>query len=85
LNEANGADASGGERGIGPLFERGTYTRTLAHQSIDVRVLTRGRLRLAGAGCKHAGGDPRVHHDERVAVEDAHEVGVPSHAEPPPE
>ena len=85
LNEANRADASGGERGIGPLLERGSDTRALAHQSIDVRVLTRGRLRLAGAGGKHAGRDPSVHHDQRVAVEDAHEVGVPSHAEPPTE
>ena len=85
LNEANGADAAGGERRVGPLLERGADPRTLAHQTVDVRLLTRGRLRLAGAGCKHAGRDPGVHHDERVAVEDAHEVGIPSHAEPPTE
>jgi hypothetical protein len=85
LNEANGADASGRERGVGPLLERGAHPRTLADQSIDVRLLTRRGLRLAGAGRKHTGRDPGVHHDERVAVEDAHEVGVPSHAEPPPE
>jgi len=85
LNDANGADASGGERGVRPLLERGAHPRTPAHQSIDVRLLTRRRLGFAGAGGKHAGRDPGVHHDERVAVEDAHQVGVPAHAESPPE
>ena len=35
-----------------------------------------------GARRKHAGGDPRVHGDERVHVEDAHQVRIPLHAEP---
>ena len=81
LNEPNGADAARGERGVGPLLERRADALTLAHESIDVRLLTRRGLGLAGARRKHAGRDPRVHHDERVAVEDAHEVRVPSHAD----
>ena len=85
LNEPNGADAADRERGLGPPLERRAHARTLAHQSIDVRLLTRRGLRLAGAGRKHAGRDPGVHHDERVAMEDAHEVGVPPYAEPLPE
>ena len=54
----------------------------LADEPIDKRLLPRGGLGLAGARRKHAGGDPRVHGDERVAVEDAHQVRVPLHAEP---
>ena len=85
LNEANGADAAGGERRVGPLLERGADARTLADEAIDIGLLARRGLGLAGARRKHAGRDPRVHRDERVAVEDAHEVRVPAHAEPLPE
>ena len=81
LNQTNGADATRGERGVGPLFERGPDARTLADQPIDKRLLARGGLGLAGPRRKHAGRDPRVHRDERVALKDAHEVRIPAHAE----
>ena len=81
LNQANGADAARGERGVGPLLERRADALALADEPIDKRLLTRRGLGLAGARRKHAGRDARVHHDERVAVEDAHEVRVPLHAE----
>ena len=58
LNQANGADAAGGERGVGPLLERGAHARALARRAIDIRLLTRRGLRLAGARRKHAGRDP---------------------------
>ena len=85
LNEANGADAARGERGVGPLLERGADALTLADEAIDKGLLPRRGLGLAGARRKHAGRDPRVHRDERVGVEDADEVRVPAHADPLPE
>ena len=54
---------------------------TLADQAIDERLLPRRGLGLAGPRRKHAGGHARVHHDERVALEDAHEVRIPAHAD----
>ena len=82
LNQANGADATRGEGGVGPLFERGPDALALADEPIDKGLLPRRGLGLAGARRKHAGGDAGVHDDERVAVEDAHEVRIPLHAEP---
>jgi len=85
LNETNGADATRGERRVGPLLDRRADALTLTDEPIDERLLTARGLGLSGARCKHAGRDPGVHHDERVAMEDAHEVGVPPYAEPLPE
>jgi len=58
LNEANGADAAGGERRIGPLLERGPDALTLADEAIDKRLLARRGLGLTGARRKDAGRDP---------------------------
>src|SRR6266545_3586821 len=60
----------------------GSDALALADESIDKRLLPRGGLRLDRARGKHARGDARVHHPERVPVEDAHEVRIPLHAEP---
>jgi len=70
LNEANGADASGGERGVGPLLERRAHARTLADESIDVRLLRVEPRSRRGAQTRRP--RPGVDHDERVAMEDAH-------------
>ena len=81
LNEPNRADATGGERRVGPLPEGRADARTLADQAIDKRLLARRGLGLAGPRGKHAGRHARVHHDERVALKDAHEVRIPAHAD----
>ena len=82
LNEANGADTPRSERRIGPLLDRRADALTLPDQPIDKGLLTARGFGLAGARRKYAGRDPGVDHDEGVAVEDAHEMGVPAHAEP---
>ena len=81
LNEANRADAAGGERRVGPLLERRPDALALADEAIDVGLLTRRGLGLSRARRKHAVGHARVHRDERVAVEDAHQMRVPAHAD----
>ena len=81
LQEANGADPTGREGGVGPLLKGRPHARTLAEEPIDKRVLTGRSLRLAGPRRKDAGGHAHVHHDERVALEDAHEVRIPAHAD----
>ena len=81
LNEPNRADATGGERRVGPLRERRADARTLADQAIDKRLLTRRGLGVTSPRGKHAGRHARVHHEERVALEDAHEVRVPPDAD----
>ena len=81
LNQANGADAARGERGVGPLLERGPDARTLADEAIDKGLLPRRGLGLAGARRKDARGHACVHRDERVVVEDADQVRVPPHAD----
>ena len=45
LNEANGADATRGERGVGPLLERRADALTLADEPIDEGLLTASRPR----------------------------------------
>jgi hypothetical protein len=82
LNEANGADATRGERRVGPLLDRRADALTLTDEPIDKRLLTARGFGLSGARRKHAGRDPGVNHDERVAIEDAHEMGVPPDADP---
>src|SRR5262245_15775169 len=85
LDEANGADAASRQRRVRPLLERRTHALTMAHEAIAKRLLTRGRLGLAGArridSFPHAG----VHGHERVAGEDADQVRVPAHANVLPE
>ena len=81
LNEPNGADATGRERRVGPLPKRRADALTLADQAIDKGVLTRRGLGLTSARGKYAGCYARVHHDERVALEDAHEMRIPAHAD----
>ena len=82
LDQPNGADATCGEGGVGPLLDRGADALALADEPIDKRLLPRGGFGLAGARRKHAGRDPSVHDHERVAVEDAHQVRIPLHADP---
>ena len=62
-------------------LKRRAHALTLADEPIDKRLLTGRGLGLAGARRKHAGRHAGVHHDERVALEDAHEVRVPAHAD----
>src|SRR5687767_13708338 len=81
LDQTNGADTARGQCGVGPLFEHRPDTLTLPDQAIDKRLLACRGLSLAGTGRKHAGRDPRMHHDERVPLEDAHQLRVPLHAE----
>ena len=81
LDQPNRPDAPGRECRVGPLFDGGPDALALADEAIDKRLLTGRGLGLAGARRKHARGHARVHHHERVHVEDAHEVRIPLHAE----
>src|SRR5688572_26605879 len=74
LDQANRSDAPGRECRVGPLFDGGPDALALADETIDKRLLAGRGLGPAGARRKHARGHARVHHHERVPVEDAHEV-----------
>lgn len=81
MNETDGADAAGRERGVRPVFQCGPDARALADQAIDIGLLACRRLPLSGAWRKHALGNARVDRDERIAVEDAHQMRIPAHAD----
>jgi hypothetical protein len=80
LNQTNGADATGSEGGVGPLFEVGptrshwpTSRSTNACCRVEASVLPAAQTPQRRPG--HA---PH----ERVHVEDAHQLRIPLHAEP---
>ena len=81
LNEANGADATGGKCGVGPLFEGRTDALALADEPIDKRLLPRGSLGLTRARRKDASRDAHVDQDERIGLENAHQLRIPLHAD----
>ena len=85
LNQTDGADATGSERGRGPVLERRPDAPTLPEQAIDEGLLTRRGLRFTGARREETGGDLLVHGHERFVTKDAHEVRVPLHADFLPE
>jgi hypothetical protein len=85
LNEANGADAAGGERRSGPLLECRPDARAPTDEPIDKRLLPGRGFWLTGARRKQAGGHAAMDRDERVVVEDAHQMGIDPHTEFLPE
>ena len=67
LDQTNGADATGGECGVGPLFERGSDTLALAKEPIDKRLLQCVEASASPARGANTPADTRAYTTARVS------------------